>query len=259
MQELRRQSYLAALGIDSYFPRWQLANAPLAVQCEWPAERLLAEDPVPDLSSGHEVLSGEAPISVAKTGAQSGSLVMDDVLEGLRGKNPAIAAKKETPLQPANSAEPSAVAPRFSLSIWRAVDDWLILDSRDPEAALPVFALLGNILKAVWHTSPAALDEEVWHWPITDSAAAAHTAEDARVALSVWLEVEMEKRAATHILLMGANAFQYLAVSANSYEQSPWQIRQEGQRQLVITPSLTDMLRNPLDKKKLWNLLSSLS
>ena len=102
MQELRRQSYLAALGIDSYFPRWQLANAPLAVQCEWPAERLLAEDPVPDLSSGHEVLSGEAPISVAKTGAQSGSLVMDDVLEGLRGKNTAIAAKKETTLQPAN-------------------------------------------------------------------------------------------------------------------------------------------------------------
>jgi len=34
MNELQRQHYLSALGVDTYMPRWQLPFAPVAVICE---------------------------------------------------------------------------------------------------------------------------------------------------------------------------------------------------------------------------------
>src|SRR6187402_3035801 len=45
MNELQRQAYLSALGIENYAPRWLLPSAPVSVVCAMPMQ-LTSTDPV---------------------------------------------------------------------------------------------------------------------------------------------------------------------------------------------------------------------
>jgi len=251
--ELRRQAYLSALGIESYMPRWQLGNAPLSIACEMPVA-IENKDAVPrdaffDGSIGTPAVVSQEPRD---------AVVIGDVLRNL--VEPAKAAKPVAKMAEVNRVAPSTdAAPRFSLSIWRPLDQWLVIDSRDAKAALPTEALLGNIMSALGGSTANKLQEEIWHWPIVDNVIVPFTADDARDALSAWLDAELDKRPCTRVLIMGEVAFRYLNPAERHYSDMLWQQTSAGNGVIhLYSPSLVSLLRDPSSKRNLWQLLSSL-
>ena len=71
MNELQRQHYLSALGVDTYMPRWHLPFAPISVACELPA---LVEEQVSGVSEVKtDLLHVPSNLSVPKTKASADS------------------------------------------------------------------------------------------------------------------------------------------------------------------------------------------
>lgn len=258
MNEIRRQAYLSALGIDNYMPGWQFANAPLARRCVMPASE---DDPVGELLTLHNDVSFSTPRIIENDNLTGGqihtpvaissvfqTLIEDGIKPGGKPYPKSVVEKLLVPPEP---------APKFSLSIWRAVDNWLIVDSRDPKSALPVHMLLSNIVEGMWSPSPFSDQEEIWHWPFTENSFASQTVEDAKAALSVWLEVEQEKRPIEHLMVMGEFAFLYTAFSDETYKDALWsRFSSDKGFDVLVFPSLVTLLRKPAEKRKVWQLLA---
>jgi uracil-DNA glycosylase len=107
--------------------------------------------------------------------------------------------------------------------------------------------------------STAAGREEVLGWPLVENHLLSRTEEDARNALQVWLEVEMEQRPTKHVLLFGEKAARYFLSNDFHYEQSLWQwLHMSPSVQGMIAPSLVQLLQQPVLKRKLWQSLMPL-
>lgn len=258
MQELRRQRYLAALGIDSYMPLMQFDMAPTPVLCELP----LVTDTIDTSFNGAAIIDGDldnlvadSPLSpaVLEQTAQTIDKVFKSLVEA-----PAPAEIKNSPalVQSEKIIPTNRPAVTFSLSMWYSHDDWLVIDSRKPQAALPTSALLSNIIQGLWQKPLRKGVEEVWHWPFAENSFSHQTEEDAKDALSVWIEVAHEQRSINKLLVMGEVAWRYVGVPATTYDESLWQNYQlAGGVTAWVVPSLVELLENPDSKKKLWQSL----
>jgi hypothetical protein len=258
MQELRRQRYLAALGIDSYMPLMQFDMAPAPVLCELP----LATDTIDTSFNGTIIVDdglenslADSPLSlvVLEQTAQAIDKVFKSLVE-----TPAPAEIKNSPalVQPEKVVANNRPAVTFSLSMWYSHDDWLVIDSRKPQAALPTSALLNNIIPALWQKPLRKGVEEVWHWPFAGNSFSHQTEEDAKDALSVWIEVAHEQRSVNRLLVMGEVAWRYIGIPSTTYEESLWQHYPLANGVTAwVVPSLVELLENPHSKKKLWQRL----
>jgi hypothetical protein len=258
MNEYQRQAYLSALSVENYMPRWRLAIAPEPVACVLPhfqkvdlpvdsfafqGERVLHQQ-----SSGRDdSLAPVSPIVVAD--------VLRDLAEPKRPTPNTIATISSSSLQ-----KPVEIVQPFALSIWRPKPGLLIIDSRNAQLALPTELLLVNILHALFGAQAALGREEVLRWPLVENTAVSRTEEDARNALQVWLEVELERRPADHLLLFGKNAAQYFLSAESNYPERlwQWQAEQISPLQKMVAPSLVELLQQPLLKRNLWQCLGRL-
>jgi hypothetical protein len=248
MNELQRQSYLSALGVESYAPRWLLPGAPKPIQCEMPAlaETAQVVEPATE-AERHEI---PTPASSGK-GPKALSEVMSEMAQ------PDRVPKAPQPIiaRAARAAEP-AVTP-FTLSVWRSSLPILILDAREPRAAIPTERLLRNLLRCLGDLDPASVGEEVLACPLVPKP----TVEDARGELSAWLEAELERRPVQKLILMGANAAQYLLPEGMDYSESLWhRVELEAfKRPALVAPSLIELLREPMHKRRLWQAVQALN
>jgi hypothetical protein len=251
VNELQRQAYLQALGVDAYYPRWLLPCAPGSQLCVqiWPeANSDLAHESFEHLS--------RSDLQIAVASNQSASpIAVADVLQALE-LQPVRPKKPVGPVY--QSAEVTKRIAPFALSIWRPFTSWLVIDERQPQAALPVELLLQNILFSFGRLS-SPLAEEVLRWPLVENAVIPQTAAEARQALSVWLEVELERRPVKCLLLMGPKAAEFF-LSDKSYDEQLWKVADLSipGLQALVTPSLVELLRNPLLKGELWRAFASL-
>lgn len=258
MNEYQRQVYLSALGIENYMPRWRLALAPTPVVCELPV--LAAEAQLQHAASSSEAVTTSIDADrFDLTEAVSSAAVtplMADVLRTLTQQAP-VPRLSPVPSSAARVTVATEQVPAFALSIWRPVDDLLVVDARNTQLAFPTEALLNNILRAVFDIQRPIGNEEVLRWPLVDNVLVARTEDDARSALQVWLEVELERRPAQKLLLMGKNASQYFLSSDINYDDVLWQEipLANSHSFTIVTPSLVELLQQPLLKRNLWNAL----
>lgn len=258
MQELRRQRYLAALGIDSYMPLMQFDVAPLPVLCELPLATQAGSTSFNEpaiVGDSLEDAVADFPLSAATL--EQTAQTIDRVFKSLVETAPAREIKDSSAaLTPEKVIPITRPAVTFSLSMWYSHDDWLVIDSRKPQAALPTAALLNNIIQALWLKPLRTGVEEVWHWPFAENTFSHQTEEDAKDALSVWIEVAHEKHSVNKLLVMGEVAWRYLNVSTATYEESLWQYyKLTGGVTAWVVPSLVELLEDPNHKKKLWQRL----
>jgi DNA polymerase III psi subunit len=145
----------------------------------------------------------------------------------------------------------------FSLSVWRPQSELLVIDARHTQLALPTELLLNNILKAVLGETFFLGNEEVIHWPFVGSPLINNTKESVGNALQVWLEVELERRPTKFMLAFGLNAIQYFISDQISYQDNLWQRwpLSFSSTQVIVFPSLVDLLQQPLLKRNLWQCL----
>lgn len=258
MNEHQRQAYLSSLGVENYMPRWRLPVAPEPLACTLPVWEF-ATQPIDGVASTtrneqHQSATHNISLHASKTN----SVAIADVLRDLAAPpmptvNPELMQALPEPI----SAE--TVRP-FALSIWRPQAGLLIIDSRNTQLALPTELLLRNILRTLFGVTVAPEREEVLRWPLVKNDLISRTEEDARNALQVWLEVELEQRPVTHLLLLGGNAVRYLFPDDFSYEQNLWNWFDlpSSVAQAMIAPSLVELLQQPLLKRKLWRSLTLL-
>ncbi len=247
MNEYQRQAYLDAMGMEQYVPRWLMPHAPMPTACELPIEMPKAAAPVSPQPA--------APDSAPAVGPRP----VTDFLDDMR-RPPAKPARRE-PEPAAEQAAPAVPVPEriapFTLSIWRSPLPVLVVDARQPKAAMPTDRLLRNLLQALAPHDSREVREEVLPWPLVRHKAVRLTADDARAELSTWLETELTNRPVRQLLLMGEAAARYLLPEDQSYENVLWQSLKLAPFDVptLVAPSLLELLRDPSLKRPLWGAL----
>ena len=274
MNEIQRQAYLSALGIENYMPRWQLPQAPLAQACVMPVvaspaavalerDSSFAQSPAQlgvDHPVAHQPQSSApqwpgAPLA-SSSQSQAPTQVSNLLAEMVTPKKAPLSASAATILQQLEVPKVPVVAP-FALSLWRPAPGFLIVDSRDTSLALPTELLLGNLLRVVLGSGFQPAEEEVMRWPMVENRFVSRTADDARVELQTWLAVEHELRPIQRLWLMGDNAARYLLpvdtdLPAHWFQQQPLAA---GNLRALLLPSLNQLLQQPQLKARLWAAL----
>lgn len=307
MNELQRQQYLEALGVESYMPRWVLPLAPQPRRCAAPS-------PSPSPSPGGETIESkvaDTEVTPVKTeekasvppqseletpsqvqlkrdsdpspslGSESSQRASTSALEStiqLLDDNPVLSNANDggQSVMAASEASEATEAVSFTLGAWRISDDLLVVDSRKAELALPVDALLINILSALGYPRVALPKVELVRWPREQSAFIDHSAAAARAMSQAWLSARLESQPVKFLLLFGAEASHYLlpdAVSVSGQaelpsEQTPERtfaacegksVRlDEWNCSAFVVPSLVDVLQQPQLKSQLWQTLQPL-
>ncbi len=258
MNELQRQHYLSALGVDTYMPRWHLPFAPHSVVCELPVAPIDTQSTKIE-SKVESVITQVQPTHVIK--AQSNELspvnnLMGDILNSQKiVKSAAVPTSAADILAQLNTKPVTIDA--FSLSIWRPVEGVMIIDSRNTKLALPTELLLNNILRSVFSNQVLKPQEEVLRWPMIENSFAKRTAQDARTELQTWLSVQHEIRPIRYLWLMGSNAATYLLQEKISVADTLFQsvTLADSSIHALNLPSLNELLQKPSAKQTLFSAL----
>jgi len=260
MNELQRQIYLSALGMDTYMPRWHLPFAPISVACELPTAssepRSNAKLELPKESFAAAPVQSQAMLKSAISDVSPVNNLIGDIFD----------AKKVTKsnVQPTSAADILAqldVKPvtieAFSLSIWRPLEGVMIVDSRNTKLALPTELFLNNILRSIFSNQSPKSQEEVLRWPMIENSFTKRTANDARNELQTWLSVQHEIRPIRYLWLMGSNAATYLLPETSVYTDSLHKIIQLADSAItaLILPGLNEILQKPAAKQQLFSAL----
>lgn len=259
MNELQRQNYLSALGVDTYMPRWHLPFAPISVACELPAVIVhvqLQESPAAKTESN---FAPTQPIKITKALSTESSPVNNMIGDILDAKKTARSASK--PISAADILAQLDTKPvpidAFSLSIWRPVEGVMVIDSRNTKLALPTELLLNNILRLIYSNQSLKSQEEVLRWPMIENSFTKRTVEDARIELQTWLSVQNEIRPIRYLWLMGSNAATYFLPEDVVYSDSSFNAVSVADSAInaLILPSLNELLQNPILKQPLFSAL----
>jgi hypothetical protein len=272
MDELQRQAYLSALGVDGYNPRLVLPGAGISTLCEL---RLPSVPMALAVTASSQVVAVDA--TAIATVSSAAVPTMAEVAGSLRGgkNNPAMNAlldelrrdDSESPRAktsaavaavPALSADPTATEPRprFSLSIIRGAEVFIIdrgLDeSVDQQAYL---ALLHNILLAIG-AAPAKLSIDQFHWPMIKNNQVDQGETAAKQALQSFVGKQIEQLGLAYIVLMGDDAQRYLTDQAPAGEFIADPLIGG---QCIVTASAAQSLHNSELKQQIWQDLTPLN
>lgn len=259
MNELHRQMYLSALGIENYMPRWHLPFAPVSVACELPITEIQTST-VTNLDTQTE--SYVAPIQLQPIIKQTSSNaspvnnLIGDIFE-----NKKVTKVADKPISAADilaqlDSKPVTIEP-FSLSIWRPLDGVMIVDSRNTKFALPTELLLNNILRSIFSNQPFKAQEEVLRWPMIENSFTKRTANDARNELQTWLSVQHEIKSIRYLWLMGSNAATYLLPDTLMYSDNLYKVISLNESAIngLVLPSLNEILQRSATKQLLFSSL----
>ncbi len=245
MNEMQRQAYLSAIGLEGYMPRWRLPFAPEPSLCLMPIKESVDKNPI-------------APIFEMQPHVPPSSRI--NILKELNDSQPLLVAT--TPLlNEITKSSQSSISP-FALSVWRPIIGMLIIDSRNSALALPTDLLLTNILKVVLKGDKFNLQEEVLRWPMIENRFVSRTETDARNELQTWLAVENELRPINKLWLFGENAAKYFIPPDQSISDSQWKkipvdgLSENSQLDALVLPSLNHLLSHPEKKAHLWTAIS---
>ena len=250
INEIQRQAYLEAMGIQPWFPRYVLPGARPSQQCQWPQT---ASPPAAQAD-----LPPAAPVPAPQA---------EQLREALR----------EAPRRPrkdeARAPAPVPASPpmddqediRFRLAFIRAGDGLCIVNqvpAAGPDRLSPGHrALLQSLLAACGRGGDALhFEEAIFRWPFVEGDHVAKGGAAARQALSVWLQQQTAHRPIGLLLMMGEAVAP--CVTAERRDRlargrlleaagGPWRV--------LVTRSLDVLLRMPALKREVWRDLRALA
>jgi hypothetical protein len=277
MLEKHRLTYLDHLGIDNYMPTKVLSNA-------LPSQ-LLSDDALleptafstADVTSDHSQSDALPTLpEVAAVPASTPSPSIDVVAE-LLGKPTAAPAGSPVVPEPAvvvsnvvsnenvDKKSVAVTAPiRFSLSVWRINHDIMVIDSREPGAALPTDRLLQNILRSVGHSLAQLPPSELLRWPLFKDDSLTHPEDEARAMVQAYVSAQCAKHPLKTLLLLGEEATRFTLNVGDDTEAFYAQhkgsalLQAQWQCMALIAPSLVTMLKDPMQKRITWQALQTL-
>ncbi len=262
MKENQRQAYLSVLGIDNYMPRWTLPGAPASAPCDWD----YWED---DLQQNGAPLAGEEPASPSEPATPKNvepTLSLSDEFVAVKPKAKAAAPDKnrEKAADILKKRQVEAPVVKYSLTLWQVSPDWLVLDSRRTELALPTEQLLQNMLRAMGSSARLPRPEPL-RWPLTDSLHMAGDASEAKDYLTTLLDVRLADSKQPVIWLLGESAAVNVLPDTHVYDDVVGtavgvesMAFSSGTVVACVMPSLAEMLQKPEVKRLAWRSMQAL-
>lgn len=238
LNELQRQAYLDAMGVDVYYPRLKLVGAKASVQCEMPVLAKIAASPA--------VKSVQADTARVERLAS-----VSELLD--------IAVNNESVIEPAAPALKGSVeeTPSFNLSVTVIPGSLLVVDDCGPEQlrSRDYQALLQNIVIALGLDKPV-INSQPFQWPEAMKGHNDQSPNAAGQALQAYLARQMELGETRYLLVMGDAASQF-ALNTTVAEGVLAAHGDQSVQQLV-TLSACRMLTEPELKRDLWQQLQPL-
>ena len=315
MLEKHRLTYLDALGIENYMPRYQLVNA-------LPSQ-LLSDDALREPAA----FSTADVQSIALTGDKSGtesnlvrddavqdahtlqndselshvaSTVATDVMSALgivpQGNKDVGSTTLRAEVEKQNVSDPKPEPSvdktlpaidkadiRFSLNIWRIKNELLVIDSRQPAAALPTEKLLQNILRSIGYPLAQLPPSDLVRWPLFSSKKFSNKKftnkkstqldsnqsseeDEARAMVQAYLSAQCSRAPINTLLLLGENAANFALTPTEGEDANTFYDQHKGtavdtslwESKVLVAPSLVDMLHDPMQKRVTWQALQTL-
>lgn len=264
MNERKRQAYLEAMDIQTYFPRRQLPGAKPSPHYDFPAVSAV----VPELTGLN--VSKEAKTAVRAPNAVRAKGL--EAIEELRSREPPARKATVTAIRQATGQASSENGPdsgveqesslSFTLRYYRINDKLAVLDEVPPQASSQLneesSSLLQAILKALGQVgvdrSPKV---EEFSWPLHSGYSRKNTPRiEAAKAISGFLQMRKETDGFTNLLVFAGQIEDVLLASeanksARDFESSKGYF-------ITVTHSLASMLAVPTLKRDVWQHLQAI-
>ena len=248
MNELHRQAYLEAMGVDVYFPRFLLPAAPASILCEMPATKESV-----DIGSQNVTASSQVENAVqAVSDSQGRTAAMQALLSEMSGAAPT------TPRVPTSKVESIKAqvlpaTPRFLLSVAR-VGEILIVDDAVSEGALEIQRLQQNFFSALGLSEGVTASN--FKWPIVESSHLDQSELAAKQTLRAFVQHQANISPSKALLLMGDTACTYLLDTAPVVGE--WLETAVADLPVLCVPSLALSLNDGAMKSKIWQAVKPL-
>lgn len=281
MNEIRRQAYLEAMGIDSWFPRYVLPGAAPSHPCAWPlplpdetsssppagAGVNGAAEPAPGVrASPAEIPGAEAPAS--RTAAAPASARVPG-----RPARPQLEDNPRPRRAPTRAGSPAGAdgrraVPRdtvhFRLAFLRCGP--LVVLSHLPDLGAERLGgarhrLFLNLLRALGlPTEAARISADSFRWPFAEALLQDAGTDAARLALGAYLEEHIGDEPARVLLVLGEPLAPFvLPPDLVDAAEAGRLLRDEGLRwNVMFSRSLDEMLSVPTLKRDFWRDLAAL-
>jgi hypothetical protein len=261
MNERKRQAYLAAMDIQTYFPRQQLPGAKASPEYDFPALNTV-------LSELNEPIQGKTEISPKSAREASGL----DAIEELRSRPPAPGKATVTPIRQSSkvpeSENESATALdqesslSFTLRYYRINERLAVLDEVPTQGSAQLseesLTLMQAILKALGQDGfESNLKAEEFSWPLLSGYSMKNTPRvEAAKAISGFLQMRKETDGFTNLLVFAGQIEDVLLQfdankNARDFESSKGYF-------ITVTHSLASMLAVSTLKRDVWQHLQAL-
>jgi hypothetical protein len=240
LNELQRQAYLGAMGVDVYYPRLQLVAAKPSVQCEMPV--------LADVAAAPGVKPAQDDTRRVERLAS-----VSELLD--------IAVKHDSVVEPkaatATTTAPPEETPSFNLSVTVVPGSLLVVDDCDPGQlhSRDYQVLLQNIVNALG-LGQQAINSQSFQWPEAMKGHNDQSPAAAGQALQAYLARQLELGETRYLLIMG-DAARRFAVNTELADGILSPHADQAVQQL-LTLSACRMLSEPELKRDLWQQLQPL-
>ncbi len=249
MPEAVRQEYLESMGIQSYFPRFQLAGARASVLCELREDvRQAAAEAQPSGPSEKEATTAKN-LAVKSARAASGSSATENAIPKSAAATTSHTGSKSAAISSSSKAA-AAEQLRFRLAfihVGAGFSALVQLPHADRVQGLSPAAmrLFTNICRALRQDAGAAsVDPLLFRWPFSEAAHLDRSPAAAAKALQAYVAEKLQQQGKGVLLVMGSQLAELLPPDSSPV--------------LVKTRSLQEMLSMPRFKREAWTALRTL-
>lgn len=246
MNELQRQAYLEAMGVEVLLPRAVLPAALPSMQCEMPD--LVAVDQLslaPEINCENNN-STQVLASARRTGAMAA--LLNEVGAEKRTATLDAAAEKKEQLRIKTSM---VVIPRFCLEFF-AVGRWLFIDAGAAVGSRDYQKLLQNLCFALG-LKPTGMEVIRFKWPLVEGSHIDQSESAALQTLKAFIARQAKQHQIQYIAAMGDQAKTYVSKHAELMD-----FENLGIAEVLTIPSLASAFDQPELKPIVWNAFKAL-
>ncbi len=250
LNESLRQGYLKAMGIQTWFPRYQLANAQAPRSFDW-----ITED-AGNFAAAQPVTNLLRTVQPQPQAAYSPTKPADILGQFMPAEKPV--EKLAVALEPVK--QQSISLSRFRLVILSVSDDCLVV-AEMPHSGLNQFSryhqqLLNDILRALKLGGNNAPAMREFIWPMTDRRGLLSQLEQddcaAADAVNVYLNTQHRLASRKTVLLFGQAAARFVLDPQKSFEQLRG-LQATSEQHIAVTHGLNELMKQPVLKREAWH------
>jgi|GEM_PF-4264130 len=253
--ESLRQGYLKAMGIQTWFPRCQLANAQPPRPFDWIAEDASAFAETQPVANAPQPTQPQPPSDYSPTKPAD---ILGQFMPAAKPAGEPTATREPIKQQ-------TALISRFRLVIVPVSDDCLVV-AEMPHSGLNQFSryhqqLLNDILRALKLSGNNAPVVREFIWPMTDRRGLLGQLEQddcaAADAVSVYLHTQHALARRKTVLLLGQAAARFVLDPQKNFEQLRG-LQPGAEQHIAVTYGLNELMKQPVLKREAWHDLAPL-